>query len=133
MTTRVPSLWDVYHLENFKKMVPTPKNKWLVVTKSGVGHICGFFISSGLPAFVQMQQALHPCYAPIDVARHPFLLRDSLVACLEMHTATPSDYDSCVYSGRVHQDVAQAIVKAVSLCPRQKRKTQQYISSLALP
>jgi len=92
-----------------------------------VAHVerecCTFVVNSQIHPFIEAHPALAVCQVKIDAVRHPYLRRDSYVAChqvLRLPTAkviAELAADLSRIKGRLHADVLAEVVAAVKRAP----------------
>jgi len=99
-----------------------PRPKYLVVANMD-DECCTFVVNSRMHPFIETHPSLAVCQVKIDAARHPFLKRDSHIAChqvlrlptLNVVTALVSDMSRI--RGRLHAEVVTEVISAVKRAP----------------
>lgn len=99
-----------------------PRDKFLVVAHVD-DECCTLIVNSDINPFIAKHPQLHACQVSIDAARHPFLKRDSHIACekvLKLRTQAVVDEplkDMGRMRGTIHTDVREQICAALKRAP----------------
>lgn len=98
------------------------KNKFLIVA-SVEADCCTFIVNSRVHPFIESRAELAVCQVRLDVARHPFLRRDSWIACHQVLTlrtdavVTELLADMSRIKGAVHAAVRNEMAAAIKRAP----------------
>lgn len=113
------------------------KNKFLVVA-SVETECCAFVVNSRVHPFIEARADLAVCQVRLDAARHPFLRRDSWIACHQLLTLRTGAVvvelldDMSRIKGVVHaavrEEMAAAIKRAPTLSAAQQARLAESLS-----
>lgn len=117
--------WDV-HFFFCQQAQPDPKEKFVVISYVEADWFYGFFINSEVKQFI-IKQNLQPCMAPIARATHGFLSHNSWVDCTGAYTFPITLLTPETYRGALDQATIQAVLDAVTICPRIRTGQQKRI------
>jgi len=110
------------------------KPKYLVIAHVD-DECCTFVVNSRVHPFIETHPSLAVCQVKIDVARHPFLKRDSHIACHQvLRLPTPNVItalmaDMSRIQGQLHAEVLVEIIAAVKRAPTLSLAEQTQIAN----